>query len=86
MSKKDKLINRFLTYPKDFTYNELITLLSYFGYYENNKGKTSGSRVTFINNCKHVIMLHKPHQKNHLKTYQIKLIIEELKKEGHLNE
>jgi len=80
MSKHIKLLNRFLSKPKDFTYNELKTLLSGFDYIELTKGSTSGSRVSFYNhNTDHIICLHKPHPKNILKSYQIELIIEELR-------
>ena len=83
MSKFDKLLERFLSKPKDFTYQELKSLLNGFGYIESNKGKTSGSRVSFIkNDSMHIIMLHKPHPNNELKRYQIDLIIEELKEQG----
>ena len=82
MSKKEKLLERLLTKPKDFSYDELKSLLSGLGYSEINKGKTSGSRVAFVNKTNsHIIRLHKPHPKNILKVYQIELIIEELQKE-----
>ena len=78
MSKIEKLILRLLSNPKDFTYLELKTILSFWGY-EEVQG--SGSRVCF--RCKsHKIKLHKPHPGNLLKLYQIGLIIDELKKEG----
>ena len=68
--------------PKDFSYAELQVLLNAMGYQEFNKGKTSGSRVAFINrNTNHIIRMHKPHPRNILKIYQVDLIIEELKKE-----
>jgi len=83
MSKKDKLLNRFLSMPKDFTYDELRGLLSGFGYKESISGKTSGSRVAFINaETKHIVRLHKPHPGPHLKKYQIEELIEELKRIG----
>lgn len=83
MSKHEKLVKRFLLKPKDFTYNELKTLLSGFGYVEVTKGATSGSRVSFYNeNNKHIIFLHKPHPKNILKRYQIDSIIDELSYKG----
>lgn len=83
MSKKEKLVERLLSKPKDFSYDELKSLLTGFGYAESNKGKTSGSRVAFINEKNsHIIRLHKPHPKNILKSYQIDLIIEELQKEN----
>ncbi len=51
------------------------------GYSEFNRGKTSGSRVLFVNErSSHIIRLHKPHPKNILKTYQVDMIIEELQK------
>jgi hypothetical protein len=61
MSKKDKLITRFLTMPSDFHYDEMVKLLGDFGFYEIKKGKTSGSRVKFENEEGTPIMLHKPH-------------------------
>ena len=83
MSKEKKLLQRFLSGPKDFTYNELRKMLFSFGYEESRKGKTSGSRVAFINKeTKHIIRLHKPHPGNELKMYQIDLIKEELYARG----
>ena len=82
MIKADKLLNRFLSRPKDFTYNELLRLLSSFGYKEQ---QGSGSRVVFSNEkIKHSIKLYKPHPGNILIRYQIDLIIEELKSNGLL--
>lgn len=79
MSKKEKLIARFKSKPKDFKYSELETLLISLGYEENNKGKTSGSAVSFLNtDIGSIIMMHKPHNPDILKHYQIKEIIEEL--------
>lgn len=78
MSKTKKLIARLSSFPKDFTYSELKSVLSCWGY-EELKG--TGSRVCFQSRT-HKIKLHKPHPGNILKQYQIGLIIEELKKEG----
>lgn len=47
MDKKDKLIEKLRSNPKSFTYAEAVSLLDYFDYQEDNKGKTSGSRVVF---------------------------------------
>ena len=72
MSKKEKRINRLKTKPKDFTYNEAKTLLESVGFVESNKGKTSGSRVVFIENKSGLkFELHKPHPGNILKPYVI---------------
>lgn len=83
MSRKEKLLSKLLSLPKDFTWSELKVLLNSFDYIEFSSGKTSGSRVAFINqNTKHIIRLHKPHPGNILKRYQLDLIIEELKQRG----
>ena len=78
MSKKDKLLKRLKSKPLDFTYDELKTLLNYLGFYENNKGRTSGSRVEFIREGHKKIQLHKPHPRNVLKPYQIEILLNEL--------
>jgi hypothetical protein len=51
MSKKEKLIARFLSIPSDFHYDKMVKLLGYYGFDEVKKGKTSGSRVKFMNRC-----------------------------------
>jgi hypothetical protein len=83
MSRKEKILKRFLQVPNDFTYDELFTLLKGFEYQVLATGKTSGSRVAFYNKqTSHIIRLHKPHPSNILKNYQIDQIIEELKRIG----
>jgi predicted RNA binding protein YcfA (HicA-like mRNA interferase family) len=76
MSKKEKLVERIKRLPSDFTWQELITLLSHFGFEEVRKGKTSGSRRAFVNAEKKIIRLHEPHPGNILKPYQLKEVIE----------
>lgn len=78
MSKKEKLVARLLSRPKDFSYDEAKSLLGFLGFEERHKGKTSGSRVEYIKD-KDTILLHKPHPSGVLKPYQIKQIIETLK-------
>jgi predicted RNA binding protein YcfA (HicA-like mRNA interferase family) len=84
MTKINKLQKRFLSNPKDFKWDELNVLLNGFGYKEYNSGKTSGSRVRFVHSEYGDIIMHKPHPRPELKSYQIKQIIEQLKKEGLL--
>ncbi len=77
MTKFEKLNSRFQKRPKDFTYTELQRLLNGYGYMEM---QGSGSRVVFVNSkINHRIKLHKPHPGNILKSYQIDLVIYELK-------
>lgn len=76
MSRIEKDIERLKLKPKDFTYDELRRILNYFGFIEDNKGKTSGSKVAFKNmQINKEIELHKPHPKNILKKYQVNKII-----------
>ena len=85
MSTKEKLLGRFLRLPRDFTYQELTRLLNGFGYVEETKGKTSGSRVMFFNQEKeHSILIHKPHPGNILKAYVMKYVLDELKAIGFI--
>jgi hypothetical protein len=84
MTRKDKLIKRFLSKPKDFTWEELQRLLTIFEFEEIKTGKTSGSRTRFINPSGVIISLHKPHPRNILKTYQLEQVIEILEQEGLL--
>jgi hypothetical protein len=83
MGQKDKLISKLISHPKDLTFNEAVTLLKYFDYTLDNKGKTSGSRVIFVNRrsgC--TILMHKPHSGKELLDYQIKQLIDQLRQEG----
>ncbi len=84
MTKIEKLLNKFLSNPKDFTWEELIKVLSYYGYIEYTGGKSGGSRRKFIHEKKPVIIAHKPHPKNIVKTYLINQVIELLKQENLL--
>ncbi len=76
MTRKEKLIQRLKSKPKDFTWNELTSLLIGLGFTEIKTGKTGGSRRRFVNAESVVITLHKPHPGNILKRYQIEQIIE----------
>jgi len=81
MSSHEKLLERFLELPKNFTWNELQRLLNKYDYHQNVKGKTSGSRVIFEKEGSNISLnLHKPHPKNILKPYQMKDILEFLKR------
>ena len=80
MGKKEKLIERLKSHPKDFTFDEMQTALESIGFKMSNKGKTSGSRLKFLKG-NIVIILHKPHPRKELLEYQIKQVLEILEKE-----
>ncbi|NLD11412.1 MAG: type II toxin-antitoxin system HicA family toxin [Clostridiales bacterium] len=87
MSSREKKIRRFLSKPSDYEYDELITVLGYFGYRElKTGGRTSGSSVHFANPGGRVINLHKPHpgNGNYVKKYVMELVIKVLKENGDL--
>ena len=84
MGTKDKLRERFLRMPSDFTFDEMQRLLESFGYEKGDKGRTSGSRVIFKNGSKRPIMLHKPHSGNIVKGYAMKQVYEDLKEAGFI--
>lgn len=76
MGKKEKLIKRLKSRPKDFTFEEAVTLLEFFDYIKCNKGKTSGSRVMFEHKTnKTNILLHRPHPRKELLEYQVKQLV-----------
>lgn len=68
MGKKEKLLARLQSNPKDFTFEEMKTSLEFLGFTMSNKGKTSGSRVKFSNQTVNII-LHKPHPRKELLAY-----------------
>jgi hypothetical protein len=84
MSRFEKLKLRFLSVPKDFTWEELVKILSAFDYEEITAGKTGGSRRKFKDINNNIISLHKPHPSNILKEYIISDVITHLKIKGHI--
>lgn len=76
MTREEKLKKRILQLPKDFTFEELETLLFQLGFTRDNKGKTSGSRVRFYHKDKQIQYLaHKPHPKSIIKEKALKDIV-----------
>lgn len=77
----DKRLERLLARPKDYTWDELTSLLKHYGYKLRN-GK--GSRRRFIDDEKQKILLHEPHPGNILKEYMIDDVIDRLKEHGKI--
>ncbi|MDE6931434.1 MAG: type II toxin-antitoxin system HicA family toxin [Oscillospiraceae bacterium] len=82
MGQKEKLIQKLKSRPTDFTFEEAESLLRYFDYSRNNKGRTSGSRVMFTSEKYAPVLLHKPHPRKELLAYQVKQLVEVLEQEG----
>ena len=83
MSKRQKLINRLKSQPRDFTFNEAESLLRSLGFRRHNKGKTSGSRVAYkLGGIE--IRLHRPHPQKELPMHQMSKLLKSLEREGLL--
>jgi len=67
--------------PRNFTYSEAETLLLSLGFEKSNRGKTSGSRVSFVMDSIEVVM-HKPHPQKELSPYVLKEILDTLERES----
>ena len=85
MGTKEKLVERLRRKPKDFTFDEAVTVLGFFGYSLHNKGTTSGSRMLFAAPNRAPIMLHKPHPERILKPYAVKQLLEKLISNGDIS-
>ncbi|MBE0648182.1 MAG: type II toxin-antitoxin system HicA family toxin [Bacteroidales bacterium] len=80
MSRHEKLKEKLLRLPKNFTYDELVTLLKGFDYIEEGRKRASGSAVMFYNKeLNDKIMFHKPHPAKEVKRYILELIVIKLK-------
>lgn len=87
MSKEEKLLRRLLSRPKDFTIDELTVILKRLGFESLKKGKTSGSRIIFVNKengTKDIIQLHRPHPGNEIDLGALKDVITCLKDGGYI--
>lgn len=85
MSKEEKLMNRFLSFPTDFSYGELKAVLKIFGFKAVKTGKTGGSWVRFSNpETGEKFTAHKPHPNNTVKRYVLEELYDLLKKGGSL--
>lgn len=84
MSSIEKLIDTMRTHPNTFPYSDLKRILAHFNYCLFNKGKTSGSRVSFVRNTDNkIISFHKPHAKD-VKKSTLDDVISHLERNGDL--
>ena len=85
MSQIEKLKKRLLSKPKDFTIDELDRLMLGLGYIRSRSGKTSGSKIGYIDpDSGRIFSLHRPHPGNTLKPYVICELIEHLRRDRRL--
>lgn len=80
MTRKQKLIDRLKGKPKDFTWDECTSLMGHLNY---GVLKGLGSARKFYNEATgHIIIIHEPHPKKILKSYQVNLLLKNLIEAG----
>ena len=80
MSTREKLLTRLLSKPTDFEWGELEAVMGMFGF---ELRTTGGSGRKFVR-PEAVFAIHEPHPYKLLKAYQIRAVIEFLRREGHI--
>ena len=81
MTRKEKLIRRVRSRPRDLAWDELVRLLENVGYVEVRTGRTGGSRRRFVHPGAPTISLHRPHPANIVKRYVIEEVLRLLTEE-----
>ena len=82
MSRREKALTRLKSKPKDFTWEELVALMTACGY---ELKKIGGSGRKFVHIATGTVMyMHQPHPSNVLKAYQVREAIDELTEKGLL--
>ncbi len=79
MSTKEKLIRRFKTLPKDFTFDEMLRLFAIFGFEVDQKGGASGSRLALVHREQELSYnMHRPHPGSIIKMYVMRQVYDYL--------
>lgn len=87
MSRIENMIEKLCSTPTpaDFRYSDVKKILSHFGYEEQHKGATSGSRVAFYNpSTRAILLLHKPHPGDQMVKGAVRSVVQFLKDHGHI--
>jgi len=82
MSKLQKAVGRLLSRPTDYTWDELLSLMTGFGYELRTAG--GSGRKFFDPATKALFFLHEPHPAKILKAYQVRAVIQFLRREGRI--
>jgi hypothetical protein len=86
MNRRSKLLKRFRTLPRDFTFEEMVAVFKGCGFTLSNKGATSGSRIEFINyNDGNSYIMNKPHPSNIIKSYVMRQVYNYLEVNGYID-
>ena len=85
MSKHEKALAKLLCDPPpaDLTWDELVGILTRFGYEKVSNGRTGGSRRKFYNRGKDALIhCHEPHPRPYVDRNAIRDVVEHLKING----
>lgn len=83
MSSYEKDVERLLSAPHNYTYKDLTRTLGRLGYEEQNRGKSTGSAVSFYNRSTgDVIYIHKPHPSPEVDRGCLKSVVKHLRNMG----
>ncbi len=81
MSKAEKILSRLLSYPKDFTWDELKIVMCQHNF-ELHTGSGSGRK--FIHESGYPFCIHEPHPGNIMKKYALKFAVNALREVGEI--
>ena len=81
MSKKEKLLEKLLSRPLNFTWDEAVKLMKQYNF---DLVKQSGSKRVFKHTSGLKIFLHEPHPQNTLLNYAMENLIDGLKSSGEI--
>jgi len=80
VSKSEKSLDRFLSIPADFTWDELVSVLGHLGFKE--LAQKGGSYRCFMSEQELKIFLHKPHPSHIVPRYALRKVRLKLKEYG----
>jgi hypothetical protein len=80
MSKQEKALRRLASKPKDFTWQELVTLMTSLSFILEKAGGSGRKFVRVETGA--IFFIHEPHPEKTLKGYQVKGAIDILRREG----
>jgi hypothetical protein len=83
VSRLQKTVARLLAKPVDYTWDELLSLMIALGY-EHRTSSGSG-RKFFDPVSKALFFMHEPHPSRVLKAYQVRAVIQFLRKERKIS-
>jgi len=80
MGRTEEMLTRLKGIPSDYTYRELVTLMSRLGFSEDTK--SGGSHMGFVNSKNQVVGAYRPHEKNTFSKSMLRQIVKQLVEYG----